>query len=393
MVTLTSRSGYAPVLVLALLATPSSLSANTATTVIPEVAQSLSVSTADATWIGTAFGWGAVLGAPLTAALIGARGHRAAIASNAALVLLGTLLAALAPTLPVLLAGRAAQAAGGGGLATIALALAGTAARTGTVTAGVGLVGAFGPLAGSALSEATWRLPMCLSLPALLAIPSVLRHTRDLPAPGHKARTDGPGIALVTAVVSALVLLPRFPQYALIAAAVAGLLLAAHIRRRPDGFVPRPVLGSRTFRAAAVAACALSTSYFTLLYTVPRQLELHWSATHVGTATLIALAGGSTASLLFTRRAARLSPAITATVLGTAGTLAAALPLTLSWPVAHTASIAIAIFAATAAMAWCTVRATQAAPAPHRGATLALTALSYQLGGAFGPALATLLVT
>ncbi|MDR3081739.1 MAG: MFS transporter, partial [Streptomyces sp.] len=308
MVTLASRDGRVSVLSLALLATPTSLSANTTTTVIPHLAHSLGVSTADATWTGTAFGWGAVIGTPLTSALISVRSPRAAIASNAGLVVLGTLLTALAPTLPVLLAGRAAQAVGGGGLVTIALVLAGTAARTGIVTAGIGLIGAFGPPAGSTLSEATWRLPMCLSLLALLAVPSVLRHAHDHPTLGDKPRVDGPGVALVAGLVSALVLLPRFPLYALTAAAATILLLAFHIRRRPDGFVPQPVLRSRTFQAAATAACALSTSYFTLLYTLPRHLEQHWSADRVGTATLVALAGGSAASLLFTRRMSRLAP-------------------------------------------------------------------------------------
>ncbi|MGW0195103.1 MFS transporter [Nonomuraea sp. NPDC003201] len=153
------HKGQIAVRYLALLATPTSLSANSTTTVIPDLARALGVSTADATWAATAFGWGGVLGAPLTAALLRTRGIRAATLVNGALVLLGTLLVAGAPTLPMLLAGRAAQAAGGGGLVTIAISLAGTASRAGAVTAGVGLIGAFGPLAGSTLSAISWRVP------------------------------------------------------------------------------------------------------------------------------------------------------------------------------------------------------------------------------------------
>ncbi|YCK40123.1 hypothetical protein ACNF49_40470 [Actinomadura sp. ATCC 39365] len=70
-----------------------------------------------------------MLGAPRTAALLRTRGSRVATLANAALVLLGTLLVALAPALPMLLAGRAAQAAGGGGLVTLAVTLAGTTSR------------------------------------------------------------------------------------------------------------------------------------------------------------------------------------------------------------------------------------------------------------------------
>ncbi|MBE1588948.1 MFS transporter [Nonomuraea angiospora] len=392
---------------LALLATPTSLSANSTTTVIPGLARALGVSAADATWAATAFGWGGVLGAPLTVALLRTRGIRAATLVNAALVLLGTLLVAGAPTLAMLLAGRAAQAAGGGGLITIAITLAGTASRAGSITAGVGLVGAFGPLAGSTLSAISWRVPLLLSLPALLAVPAVLRHTpavlRHAPAvPRHApvhhrqdaaARTDTIGILLVMTLVSAFVLIPRLELVAVAAAAVAGLLLTLHVRRTPAGFIPQPVVRTRAFVTAAAAACTLSTSYFALLYTVPRLLEHHWTTERIGLVTLIMLATGSIASLLFTRRAAQLGPAVTRSVLPAAGATAVALASVAPWPVLVAASTAFAVFATTAAMAWYATRAGAVVPQEHRATAVSLFTLCYQLGGAFGPALATFLLT
>jgi MFS family permease len=334
-----------------------------------------------------------VLGAPLTAALLRTRGVRAAMLANAALVLLGTLLVALAPALPMLLAGRAAQAAGGGGLVTIAITLAGTTSRTGVITAGVGLVGAFGPLAGSTLSAISWRTPLLLSLPALLAVPAILRHVaahhfdRDTPT-----STDIVGILLVMTLISAFVLVPRLGLAALAAAAIAGLLLTVHVRRNIAGFVPRAVVGAQAFVTASVAACALSTSYFALLYTVPRMLEHHWPAERIGLMTLIMLATGSVASLLFTRWTPRYGPALTRTILLTTGAVAVALALTAPWPVAIVAANAFAAFAATAAMAWYAARAGKAVPPGYRATAVALFTLCYQLGGAFGPALATLLI-
>ncbi|WP_165974552.1 MFS transporter [Nonomuraea deserti] len=381
------------VLHLVLLATPTSLSANSTITVIPELARALGVSAAEATWAATAFGWGGVLGAPLTAALLRTRGSRAAALVNAALVLLGTLLVAGAPTLPTLLAGRAAQAAGGGGLVTIAITLAGTTSRAGAITAGVGLVGAFGPLAGSTLSAFSWRVPLLLSLPALLAVPAVLRH-----APRHDSReatatrTDAIGILLVMTLVSAFVLIPRLELAAAAAAAVAGLLLTLHVRMKPAGFVPQPVIRSRAFVTAAAAAGTLSTSYFALLYTVPRLLEHHWTSERIGLMTLIMLAAGSTASLLFTRWTSRLGAAITRAVLPATGAVAVALPLVAPQPVLIAASTAFAVFAATAAMAWYAARVGGAVPHEHRATAVSLFTLCYQLGGAFGPALATLLL-
>ncbi|MGW2214690.1 MFS transporter [Nonomuraea sp. NPDC001684] len=398
MIHATAHNGRISVLSLALLATPTSLSANSITTVIPALAHALDVSAADATWAATAFGWGGVLGAPLTAALLRTRGSRVATLANAALVLLGTLLVALAPALPMLLAGRAAQAAGGGGLVTLAITLAGTTSRTGVITAGVGLVGAFGPLVGSTLSAISWRTPLLLSLPALLAVPAILRH-----APAHphdhdagptdaSAPTDIVGILLVMTLISAFILTPRLGPATLAAAAVATALLTLHIRRSNAGFVPRAVVSSRVFVIASATACALSTSYFALLYTVPRMLERHWPAERIGLATLVMLAAGSIASLLFTRWTSRYAPALTRTVLLTAGAVAVALPLTAPWPTALVAANAFAVFAATAAMAWHSDRAGKAVPGEHRATALALFTLCYQLGGALGPALASLLI-
>jgi predicted MFS family arabinose efflux permease len=389
----TSCDKRVPVLLLALLATPTSLSANSTTTVIPDLARDLGVSAVDATWTATAFGWAAVIGAPLTAGLLRHRGHRAAVLVNAVLVLLGTLLVTVAPSLLVLLAGRAAQAAGGGGLVILAIGLAGTTRRTGAVTAGIGLVGAFGPLAGSTLSVVSWRTALCLSLPALLAVPAVLRRVPAYRDPGSATPGDVPGLTMVLGLVSALVLVPRFPAPAAVAAAAAGVLLALHIRRHPDGFVPRSVLGSRGFLTAASTACALSTSYFALLYTVPRLLEEHWPTDRIGVTTLVMLAAGSTAALLIAGHASRLGPSIMRATLLAAGTLAAALPLVTSWPAAHASATAFAVFAATAGMAWYASQVTRVVPDAHRGTALGLFTLCYQLGGAFGPALATLLIT
>ncbi|WP_344870952.1 MFS transporter [Allokutzneria multivorans] len=384
----TSRDRRVPVLSLALLATPTSLSANSATTAIPDLARELQVSVADATWTATAFGWAAVVGTPLTAGLLRSRGPRVAVLVNAALVLLGTLLVALAPTLLVLLVGRAAQAAGGGGLVTLAIGLAATPRRTGAITAGVGLVGAFGPLAGSTLSEFSWRVALCLSLLALLAVPAVLRRLPEHHDPVGTSAGDSVGLVLVLGLASALVLVPRFPVAGLASGAAMGVLLARNVTLRPEGFVPRKVLRSHAFRVAATAACALSTAYFAVLYTVPLLLRAQWSSDRIGMITLIALAAGSTASLLATRYASRLGP-----VIMTAGAVGAALPLITTWPSAVAAATGFAVFAATAGMAWYAGVLGRATPSADRPAALGLLTLCYQLGGAFGPALATLLIS
>lgn len=303
---------------------------------------------------------------------------------NAALVLLGTLLVWAAPGLPVLLIGRAAQAAGGGGLVVIAIGLAGTARRTGVVTAGVGLVGALGPLAGSSLAAFSWRVPLCLSLLALPAVPAVVRCLPRRPVE-RAVDPDHAGMFLVVGLVTGLVLITRAPVLASVAAAVAAAALAVRIRRRAGGFVPRAVLRSPVFLRASALVCALSTSYFALLYTLPRLLEAHWPAGRIGTAMLVALAAGSIASMLFAGVASR------GVLLG-AGVIAPILPLVTAWPVALVAANGIAVFAGTGALAAYAVRVRRAVQEADRPAALGLFTILYQLGGAFGPALAALVV-
>jgi hypothetical protein len=281
--------------------------------------------------------------------------------------------------------GWAAQAAGGGGLVTVAIGLAGTAARTGAITAGMGLVGAFGPLAGAMLSTVSWRLALGLSLLALLAVPTVLRRVSPLRTSTDPG--DTVGLLLVLGLVSALVLLPRFPVAALAAAAAIGVFLVRHVRRRVDGFLPHTVLRSRRFLGAASAACLLSTSYFALLYTVPRLLEQHWSADRIGLTTLVTLAAGSAASLLLARHTP--GPSVMRAVLATAGGAAVALALVTPWPTAQATATAFAVFAMTAGVAWYASRLRTHA---HPSAAVGLLTLCYQLGGAFGPALASLLL-
>ncbi|MBP1160787.1 putative MFS family arabinose efflux permease [Rhodococcus sp. PvR099] len=134
---------------LALLASPIAASANSPVLILPAMADSFGVRTATVTWLVTVFAWAMAIGTPLMATLLRRRGTRLTLAVGSTLIVAGTLLVAVAPWLPLAMAGRAAQAVGGAGLATVAMTLAGTARRMGAITAGFGILGAVGPLVGS----------------------------------------------------------------------------------------------------------------------------------------------------------------------------------------------------------------------------------------------------
>ncbi|MEU8763614.1 MFS transporter [Streptomyces sp. NPDC048659] len=378
---------------LALLAAPVAASANSPVLILPDMAGALGVSTATATWLVTVFAWAMAVGTPLMAALLRRHGLGATLRLGATLIVAGTAVVAAAPWLPVAMAGRAAQAVGGAGLITAAMSLAGSVRRMGVITAGFGTLGAVGPLLGSAVAGASsWRVSLAVGAVALLALPPVMRRA-DLSAPPRTAPFDTRGAALLVLTATALVLLPRHPLPALAASLLTGALLALHIRSRADGFVPAVLLRTRAFVLPALLACAFATSYFTLLFTVPQLLRerTDWSTAVIGTGQMCALLVGSALSMAMAAGAARLGRPRVLTVLIAVGALAPLTALLTPWAPPLLLVATLAVFTTSAGQATLAVYATQAAPPAQRPTAIGLFNLCYQLGGAFGPAIAALI--
>ncbi|MCI3243487.1 MFS transporter [Streptomyces spinosisporus] len=382
-----------PVVWLALLATPVAASANGPVLILPDMAGSLGIRTATATWLVTAFAWAMAVGTPVMASLLRRRGLGSVLRLCTALIVAGTAVLCVAPWLPLAMAGRAAQAMGGAGLITAAMSLAGSVRRMGVITAGFGTLGAAGPLLGSTIADVTsWRVSLGVGAVALLALPAVVRRA-DLSAPRHNTPFDGRGCVLLVLTATALVLVPRYPLPAVAASLAAAALLALHIRYRPAGFVPASLLRTRTFVLSALLACTLATSYFTLLFTVPQLLgdRTGWSTSTIGTGQLIALLAGSALSMGLAAASARMSRPRVLTLLIAAG---AAAPLTAAltpWAPLLLLVATVAVFATSGGQATLAVYAIQASPTAQRPTAIGLFSLCYQLGGAFGPAIAALL--
>ncbi|MGK5728034.1 MFS transporter, partial [Streptomyces sp. URMC 124] len=382
-----------PVLWLALLAAPIAMGANAPVLILPGMARSLGVPTSTATWLVTVFAWAMTVGSPLVAGLIRQRGLRPALLLSAAAVAAGTAVVTTAPWLPLALAGRAVQAVGGAGLVAVAMNLAGSTRRMGVITAGFGILGASGPLLGSLLADAaSWRLSLTLSALALVAAPVVWRHTRRTPPAA--TTFDATGAGLVVALASALVLIPTAPLTAALAALAVAVPLVLHARRHPDGFVPAVLLRSPAFIGSALLACAFSTSYFALLFSLPRLIARRtpWSADAIGTGQLVALLVGSALSWLLAAAAGRLGHRIVLTVLITLGALAPLTAAVASWGPLLLLTATMAVLVSTGSNAVLSLRAAKDAPDHQRPTAIGLFVLCYQLGGALGPALAALLV-
>lgn len=384
---------HVPAVWLALLASPLAASANSPVLILPDMAGALGVRTATATWLVTVFAWAIAVGTPLMAGLLRRRGLGSALRLSAALLVAGTAIVAVAPWLPLVMAGRAAQAMGGAGLVTAAMSLAGSVRRMGVITAGFGILGAVGPLLGSVIANAvSWRASLTVGLVALLALPAVLRRA-DLSAPPRSTPFDGRGAALLALTATALVLIPRYPLPALAAASVTGVLLALHVRANPTGFVPLALLRSREFVLSAALACTFATSYFTLLFTVPQLLRdrTGWSTATIGTGQLVALLTGSVLSMVLAAASARMGRRRVLTLLLTVGTLAPLTALLTPWAPLLLLVATLAVFTTSAGQATLAVYATQGVPTAQRPTAIGLFNLCYQLGGAFGPAIAALI--
>ncbi|MFF8279582.1 MFS transporter [Streptomyces lateritius] len=385
---------HVPAVWLALLATPLAASANSPVLILPDMADSFGVRTATVTWLVTVFAWAVAVGTPLMAGLLRRRGLGTTLRLSAVLVAVGTAVVAVAPWLPLAMAGRAAQAMGGAGLVTAAMSLAGSVRRMGVITAGFGTLGAVGPLLGSAIAgTASWRVSLAVGAVALLALPAVARRA-DLSVPRQSTPFDGRGAALLVLLATALVLVPRFPLPAVSASLVAAVLLALHIRSHPAGFVPLSLLRTRTFVLSTLLACTFATSYFTLLFTVPQLLHdrTDWSTSTIGTGQLVALLTGSVLSMALAAASARLGRPRVLAILLTAGALAPLTAVLTPWPSLLLPVATLAVFTTSAGQATLAVHASQAAPASQRPTAIGLFNLGYQLGGAFGPAIAALVV-
>lgn len=387
----TSRPPAAPWL--ALLAGPLSFGIAGPALILSDAAGDLGVAVGAATWIVTAFGLGIAVGTPLMAGLIGHRGVRAALLWSAALVLLGAVLVATVPVLPVLTAASAVQGLGSAGLTTIAMNLATSTRVMGLVTASLAVFGATAPLVGSLVGDVlSWQAALALPAVSLLGVPAALR--RAPTGSTARDRFDGRGAVLLTATVTALVFVPQWPVVAGVCALAAGALLGLHVRTRPNGLVPAVLVRTPRFLVSAGLAFTLAVVNFGMFYAIPVLLARHagWTSGEIGFAMLWPLLFGGAASWVVVTVTARLGFGAVVAGFVVAGTAAALVAVLTTAPLLLLVAPAISAVAAAAGQGVFAVRATAAVPDDDRSATIGVFTLCYLLGAAFGPAIVALLL-
>jgi EmrB/QacA subfamily drug resistance transporter len=182
-------------------------------TALPRMAADLH-GLADLTWVVTAYLLTATLSVPLYGKLSDLHGRRPLFVVAILVFITGSVLCGAAQSMGQLIAARAVQGLGAGGLFPLAFAVIGDLfsprerGRYQPLTSAVwGIAAVVGPLVGGVLTDqASWRWIFLINVPvAALALTGVVTQLK-LPAPRREHRVDYIGAAALTAAISCLVL-------------------------------------------------------------------------------------------------------------------------------------------------------------------------------------------
>lgn len=154
-----------------------------------------------------------LVGTPLLAKRSDRHGRRRVFLESLAIFAAGSLLAAGAWSFPALLAGRAIQAFGAGGLLPVAAAVIAETVPLERRGRTLGLIGAvfgaaflLGPLLGALLLDSSWRWLFVVNVPvALAAMGAAARLLPQNPTAGEVPRFDAVGGALLALLLAAMV--------------------------------------------------------------------------------------------------------------------------------------------------------------------------------------------
>jgi len=259
----------------------------TASLAQPQIGATFAVGPADTAWV--VFGYSATfaVGTAVWGGIAARIGLVRALVLGVTILGIGSVLAAVAPSLELLVASRLLQGIGSGAIPTLATALiagrfdgADRARALGIIIAAVGGGQALGPLVGGVLIEVVgWRGAVSIGLVSLPAV-AILARTqsgRDAHA-GEIRPIDWVGASLVAVLALGLTfVLNRGPVLGvsvltvvpLLSALVAGIALASRSRSRRDAFVPRDVLDHPVFRRVVPLGAVGLSAYIGTIVLVP----------------------------------------------------------------------------------------------------------------------------
>ncbi|WP_260334309.1 MDR family MFS transporter [Streptomyces beigongshangae] len=244
-------------------------------------------------WVVTAYLLASTAATPLWGKLGDQYGRKKLFQIAVVIFLIGSALCGLAQDMPQLIAFRALQGLGGGGLIVLSMAIVGDLVPPrergryqGLFGAVFGTTSVLGPLLGGLFTEhLSWRWVFYVNLPVGAVALAVIAAVLHIPVRSRQHTIDYLGTFLIAAVATCLVLVASlggttwaWTSPRIIGLAVLGVVLAVAFvaveRRAAEPVLPLKLFRIRTFTLAAVISFVVGFAMFGAMTYLPTFLQV-----------------------------------------------------------------------------------------------------------------------
>ncbi|MFJ3333298.1 MDR family MFS transporter [Streptomyces sp. NPDC086766] len=244
-------------------------------------------------WVVTAYLLASTAATPLWGKLGDQYGRKKLFQTAIVVFLIGSALCGMARDMSQLIAFRALQGLGGGGLMVLSMAIVGDVVPPrergryqGLFGAVFGATSVLGPLLGGLFTEhLTWRWVFYVNLPVGVVALAVIAAALHIPRKAQRHVIDYLGTVLIASVATCLVLVaslggttwgwgsPQFVGLALLGAVLACLFVAVE-RRAAEPVLPLKLFRVRTFTLSAVISFIVGFAMFGAMTYLPTFLQV-----------------------------------------------------------------------------------------------------------------------
>jgi EmrB/QacA subfamily drug resistance transporter len=278
-------------------------------------------------WVTTAYLLTATIAMPISGRLGDLIGHKTLFLQSLVLFLCGSVIGGLSTNISTLIAARAVQGLGGGGLMILSQAILADlvpARRRGKYMAAMGAVFAFasilGPVLGGWFADSIgWRWAFWLNIPLGVLACGMAAVFLTAPRSGvRRPKLDLLGIATMVAAVTSTVLVTSWggTRYKWGSPVIVGLLgvavfawaaFVAAERRSAEPIVPLHLFRDRNFNLSTIAGLVVAVATFGVVTYMPSYLQMvtGLSATQSGLLLVSSVAGTTLTSFVAGGLAAR----------------------------------------------------------------------------------------